>query len=253
MTKTEIEECTSSKDVIVHSPKFDLSTNSQSAESNFSHSLSTPKALTTEENAFKLKEMARKDCIDDLSNDINETENEYIISDEADMQEVQDPLDGEVVNINENLQNSNIMSTNLSKTVQPEYVYQVVSNNSASASRRSSQDKYKRRFKVNSSSQSSITSGVQCDKCKKVYKDDRTLYQHQKNDCGRFQIFNCDKCTKSYLHYRSLLVHKRSCHNPKPFQCFYCSHRADRKPDIKKHISVAHKNKPVKIYVPPNK
>nr|CAH7735850.1 unnamed protein product [Callosobruchus chinensis] len=111
---------------------------------------------------------------------------------------------------------------------------------------------------------------VECNSCKKTYKNMSTLSVHKAMDCGKIKMYNCpacnysckrkfnlklhilrqhdakvvcDVCNKTYKNANTLLVHKAiDCGKVEMFSCPMCSFRSKRKYNMDRHILTIHCN-----------
>ncbi|KAG8259304.1 hypothetical protein J6590_014773 [Homalodisca vitripennis] len=108
-----------------------------------------------------------------------------------------------------------------------------------------------------------------CDKCGKIYRHRRSLWLHDKYECGKPPQFICpycpylakrkshmkthlalkhsevsdswNDCGKTYTHKRSLWLHgKYECGKPPQFLCPFCPYKAKLKGNLKTHVLIKH-------------
>ncbi|KAK6185819.1 hypothetical protein SNE40_007967 [Patella caerulea] len=87
------------------------------------------------------------------------------------------------------------------------------------------------------------TISYNCSHCKKLFKDNKSLIEHEKTHA----LFVCDLCDAPFTSTRAYNAHRRSHVDAKPHVCHICQSTFLKKGDMAKHMRTIHE--PKKLYM----
>ena len=88
---------------------------------------------------------------------------------------------------------------------------------------------------------------ISCDKCEKIFFNEKSFQNHVKNSHNLERHFKCDKCNDSFFLLYHFKRHVRQAHDKsKPFECTICFKRFNFKKTLDQHIAREHEPKSCK-------
>ena len=88
---------------------------------------------------------------------------------------------------------------------------------------------------------------ISCDKCEKIFYNEKSFQNHVKNSHNLERHFKCDKCNDSFFLLDHFKRHVRQVHDKsKPFECTICFKRFNFKKTLDQHFAREHEPKSCK-------
>ena len=88
---------------------------------------------------------------------------------------------------------------------------------------------------------------INCDKCEKIFFNEKSFQDHVKSSHNLERHFKCDKCNDSFFLLYHFKRHVRQAHDKsKPFECIICFKRFNFKKTLDQHIAREHEPKSCK-------